>query len=441
MKKRILSVLLCATFVFGLSSCTSTSKNTGSDDASDSKAVTSSTEAAKPGYEDLPYYLNPLSEQAVSDVKQAVTSKSKYHRLELYKEMQDYVLSIKLPESVTIEAVKEVSETSGASEEKPRYLFSINNTPVGECSFDTLALPKYAERLSKDTKPINDRLSVSKMELKCSVNEESWEIPVYRIQAWHLKQQNFAVLTLRQDVFTYDQILEIANALQFHYQTAVTKAGKVDYSGKECKALILGNSFIASSQIGYILENIANTNDVNLQVYALGRGNANVATFAYDIELMNEIKRGTYDVIFLCGFYADGDRYTDLQQIISYLPETTQLVIFPAHNEHPELPYSCRAQNPEVGLADWKGFIEQQINDGLDARYLCIDDYYKHSTPLAGYAGACLIYSYLYKKAVANDRADGFVIEYQTKSYDVSREEVAKQLANIREATYNYLYN
>lgn len=129
----------------------------------------------------------------------------------------------------------------------------------------------------------------------------------------------------------------------------------------------------------------------------------------------------------------------DFQKILSILPESTKMVIFPAHNENENAPYNSLALHPEVGLADWKGFLNQLITDGVEKYMLCYDDEYGHSKQLAGFAGACLIYSYLYKQPAKFSQDLAYIL-YPTETHE-NVEKNLKELKFISESAYNFLYN
>lgn len=201
---------------------------------------------------------------------------------------------------------------------------------------------------------------------------------------------------------------------------------------------MLGNSFLASSQIGEILQSMANESKVKLTVDVDCRANSNVEHFASDPNVLQKLKDGIYDIVFLCGFY--NNRNAQLEIMLNAKSDSTRIIIFPAHNESYEYPYTTRALYPETGLLDWKGFINKLIDMGMDYPRMCMDDGPKHSTNLAGYAGACMIYSFLYKKAVEKGTSESMVIYEQTTFYGASQEQV-EDLETIRKAAYDYLYN
>ena len=160
------------------------------------------------------------------------------------------------------------------------------------------------------------------------------------------------------------------------------------------KILILGNSFIRSSKIGETLSEMCK-NDYAIEASDIN--NAKVATYATDKTWVNKIKSGQYSAVFMCGFYADGDAVGNFKTIVDACKASSaKLAIFPAHNENNDTIKRAAKENPNIPLLNWKKEIEMLISTGVDTSYFCIDDYHKHSTPLAGYVGAHMIYRAIY---------------------------------------------
>lgn len=154
--------------------------------------------------------------------------------------------------------------------------------------------------------------------------------------------------------------------------------------------LILGNSFVNSSDIGNILRDMA---DDELNVTAISVGMARVEIFATEPQhanLRSKIESGTYDAVFLCGFYNSQDvsHLTTMKQLCE--KGGAELIIFQAHNEKTNLSESVTASTK---ILDWRGEINHFINEmGVDYYDMCKNDTYDHSKPLAGYVGAHMIY-------------------------------------------------
>ena len=157
---------------------------------------------------------------------------------------------------------------------------------------------------------------------------------------------------------------------------------------------ILGNSFINSSEIGYILEDMV---DGKCAVDAISIGMATVYdTYSQDTAILSDISNGKYDAIFLCGLYRGKD-VTALSTVIDACKASdTPLAIFPAHNEDPNDVASAMEMYDYPILINWQEELDQLISSGVSRSELCEDDSYGHSKPLAGYVGAHMIYRALF---------------------------------------------
>ncbi len=164
--------------------------------------------------------------------------------------------------------------------------------------------------------------------------------------------------------------------------------------------LILGNSFIGTSGVGDILQEMLDEGNQNAhRAVAVSRGYADVANSWGDF--LSPIENGDYAAVFMCGFYGQDDvaalqQYKDACEL-----SNTPLVIFPAHNES----YGGVAAGEYADLLylNWKGEIDRLIAEGIPLSDFCINDAHKHSTPLAGYVGAHMIYRAIYGCAPVTD--------------------------------------
>ena len=153
--------------------------------------------------------------------------------------------------------------------------------------------------------------------------------------------------------------------------------------------LILGNSFINTSNVGDILQAMCGS---DLFVEAHSRGYASVMTYAQDDYMVQNIRSGHYSVVFICGFYNYSD-VLELEKIVDACKySNTKIAIFPAHNEDISLIKDATTMYPNAVLIDWKKEISMLISKGIDYYDFCFDDQHQHSTPLAGYVGAHMIY-------------------------------------------------
>lgn len=175
--------------------------------------------------------------------------------------------------------------------------------------------------------------------------------------------------------------------------------------------LILGNSFIGTSKIGPIFQKMCGT---SLSIEAQSRGYARVTTYVQDESVMDRIRSGDFAAVILCGLYDMESVYNVEHMVKACAASNTQLAIFPAHNESSSLVATAGMMYPTVTFLDWKAEIESLITRGIDKSHFCIADSHKHSTPLAGYVGAHMLYRAIFDKIPAE------------KSYsEVSKTEIA----------------
>ncbi len=155
------------------------------------------------------------------------------------------------------------------------------------------------------------------------------------------------------------------------------------------KVLILGNSFIATSAIGPTLQTMCGNRIV---VEAHSRGYANVKTYTDDAYIMQNILDGNYSAVFICGLY-NYEAVAELPKMINACTASyTKLAIFPAHNENQGCIDNATSIYGDTLFLDWKSEINNFINIGIHVSEFCIPDAHNHSTPLAGYIGAHMIY-------------------------------------------------
>lgn len=192
-----------------------------------------------------------------------------------------------------------------------------------------------------------------------------------------------------------------ANAADRLYKSAVISAPTTVTDGmldgiKDGYCLILGNSFIGTSNIGYILSDMMYVNNKSANFNAVSRGYAQVSTYTADTAMMNSIERGDYDAVFICGFYAnvEANHLATLEEACK--KSDTELIIFPAHNEFEGPITAARNKCPKLKFLDWKGELDMLIESGVDKWELCYNDEHLHSTEYAGLIGAHMIYRAMY---------------------------------------------
>lgn len=164
--------------------------------------------------------------------------------------------------------------------------------------------------------------------------------------------------------------------------------------------LILGNSFIATSEIGSFLEQFFIRADKAYTLRAVSRGYASVEDYARE-EWLEEIRTGRYCAVFQCGLYAPNDVEQFVKVKRACEDSHTRLVLFPAHNENKSFIRQIEDRYPEVICLNWQEEIDRLIKSPQCRavyRDFCIDDAHQHTTPLGGYVGAHLIYRALFEE-------------------------------------------
>ncbi len=195
---------------------------------------------------------------------------------------------------------------------------------------------------------------------------------------------------------------------------------------KNGSILIIGNSFIGFSDVGKILTEMIRKNSKSTEVKAVSVGMATVKTYVSDRSLMRRIENGNYDAVFVCGLYSSGE-ISNLEILKNHCDlSDTRLIIFPAHNESRGTIRRADSRFPTLKVLDWKGAIEDLIYSGCDEWDFCFDDTYRHSTPIAGYVGAHMIYRAIYGE---------FPTAHLSKS--IRQEEVNSVLGDFAETGYS----
>ncbi len=222
----------------------------------------------------------------------------------------------------------------------------------------------------------------------------------YRYVYTYFTDDSMYNVTLTADLAEIDATSEqklLTSAFLLPKKRSETAGILSHYLGDGSSILILGNSFVSTSKIGNILNEMFAQNDKSCQVKAISRGYARVSTYTSDATLMAEIRGGKYDAVFLCGLYDTSDVPNVGIMIKACKQGLTKLIIFPAHNEYANAVAKAQQEYDDVILLNWKAELDGLIEgNGVDMWDLCIDDSHKHSTPLAGYVGAHMIYRAIY---------------------------------------------
>lgn len=160
--------------------------------------------------------------------------------------------------------------------------------------------------------------------------------------------------------------------------------------------LIAGNSFIGTSDIAFYLADMCRNAYNEYGVYGRSVGYASVSTYIADEAFVDEVCSGQYAVLVMCGLYSYDDA-NNIATLWNYCQQSgTQLVILPAHNENRNVINYAQSNYPGLCIIDWKSEIDMFIDRGKSKWDFCYDDEHLHSTSLAGYVGAHMLFRALF---------------------------------------------
>lgn len=165
-----------------------------------------------------------------------------------------------------------------------------------------------------------------------------------------------------------------------------------ELKNRSTSVAVWGNSFVGTSQVGEFLNQMFEASGSRYKAFPVSRGYAQVSTYTSDEYYMQLIESDEYCAVFQCGLYSSSEA-----EHLGRLKEAcekscTLLVIFPAHNESATAINDALSRYPTLSYLGWKSEIETLIGNGVPYGAMCIDDEHKHSTPLAGYVGAHMIF-------------------------------------------------
>ena len=180
---------------------------------------------------------------------------------------------------------------------------------------------------------------------------------------------------------------------------------------KNKPVVFVGNSFIGSSQVAEIFKEMLREEGKSLTVMTRAYGGAQLEDFANNTSLINEIKRGTFGTVFLCGFY--GYSQVDMDVIVNACKQgNATLAVFPAHNENSTSIRIVKMQYPELAHINWKAEIDALIANGVDPLDMYVEDAHHHSTTLAGYVGAQMAYRAIFGEIPTKQLSDTISTSY-----------------------------
>ncbi len=207
----------------------------------------------------------------------------------------------------------------------------------------------------------------------------------------------------------YESFYELFYNAGLSRSTHRSNMGSMSIIDNRKKVAIFGNSFIATSQVGNILQQMCGN---KIEVEAQSRGNSKISTYAQDGYTLQRIESGEFSVVMTRGLYDHTD-IESLEKIAAACKASnTQLVVFPAHNENDTYIALMQEKFPNTLLLNWKAEIEGLIANGILKSEFCVDDGPQHSTPLAGYVGAHMIYRAIFGK-VPTQKSFSEVSSYQ----------------------------
>lgn len=273
------------------------------------------------------------------------------------------------------------------------YVINREGKAIGRLLKGSLESDAWSE-VDKYSRMINPSLTVKKF-IEKNGSESDIEYR-YRFEYSCTLTDSPILISLCLDYVELD-----ANAADRLYKSAKISAPTTVKDGmlskvKDGNYLILGNSFIGTSNIGELLNDMFSVNNKPTYFNAVSRGYAQVGTYTADSAMMSSIENGNYDAVFICGFYANSEANNLVTLENACKKSNTELVIFPAHNEFDEPIKLARNKCPNLKFLDWKGELDMLIADGVDKWDLCYDDEHKHSTAYAGLIGAHMIYRAIY---------------------------------------------
>ena len=183
-----------------------------------------------------------------------------------------------------------------------------------------------------------------------------------------------------------------------------------DLSGKPGRILIMGNSFVGTSSVDFALRRLVEENGEDLEVETVSEGYANIGSLAAHLETNPGIKEGLYDAIFLCGVY--GSDIDPLKDYLDAVKDTkTKIILFPASNESPSDIIAAREKYPGTGYVGWLDIVSELFRiEYFRLEAFVFMDEHLHLNEIGGYAGALMIYNYLYREAPKTEESEEYYL-------------------------------
>jgi len=198
------------------------------------------------------------------------------------------------------------------------------------------------------------------------------------------------------------------------------------------KILILGNSFIGSSEIKNALTNLLAYNDCGLVVDTFGIGYGEVTDFIRYAE-NGAFTLSEYDAVFVCGFYTSS--YNKLPRLIDLADGAdTKFIIFPAPNEQPTDFSLAWVKDRRADYLGWYDLVHYLWDKkGFGFEELAWNDMHSHSNEAAGYLAAMAVYTYLYGE-LPEHAADAELFDVPGAWADLTQEQLFAKMQVMRTA-------
>ncbi len=219
----------------------------------------------------------------------------------------------------------------------------------------------------------------------------------YRVRFVYTDREDQAVFCLTMPLTECGTSVRSSLYVGSNVQQAATDPGMGTLSSLQGqKFLILGNSFIETSEIQPELNTMFINNQKDDELWSHSVGYATAKSLTQSLQSGGFHIGSMYKAVFMCGLYssADAESIKTAKEICE--DYGAQLILLPAHNESRTAILQAAEAYPDIPILDWKAEIDAFIASGQDKWDFCINDSHLHSTPLAGYVGAHMIYRAIY---------------------------------------------
>ena len=308
-------------------------------------------------------------------------------------------LECRIPESYSSQTFSYTGKRLAISIPQPSD-WSFENNPNG--GFDVMRDGGKIGTVSREGDGNDDWISVKKKivandtySVKYSIQKSLVTADTFRYSIEISYTEDLVDMSMTLQI-SYEEICEDYLEM-LCYETLITSLttepniGVLSDIPKNRPVVFIGNSFIGSSQVATIFKEMLRAEGKSLTVMTRAYGGAQLEDYANNYSLINEIKNGEFGTVFLCGFY--GYSKTDMQKIVDACEQgNATLAIFPAHNEYTSSINLAQKHFPDIVCINWKAEIDTLIENVVDPLDMYIEDAHHHSTTLAGYVGAQMVY-------------------------------------------------